>query len=288
MVPQSLSDWTLTSLRGLLDAKYREVESFDYKTWKVTKKSPQEKDHIRTDCCAFANAQGGFLVYGVRDDIQLSTDDRLEGLDATLDFPIAFGDFPATCTPSIYWIPLNPPIRLPNGRAIQVIHIPRSFRGPHTFDQPNGFRFPKRTNKGNEYMVYDEVRNSFAGQYEKRLKLMMLSEEMREIIHIAKQVDIRQSRDERERIEFAKFAMRVLEAAYAEAFILLADNQRLLEHLRCFRRHCRAVNAEIDKFNHAAVKTGEARFSHNRFLGSACRAVLDEGEKCQALLSQYI
>jgi hypothetical protein len=68
MMPRILTDWTKDRLIGLLDQGIFEPESFDFKEFRIGKKSDQEKQNIRTDCCAFANSFGGFLVYGVADD----------------------------------------------------------------------------------------------------------------------------------------------------------------------------------------------------------------------------
>src|SRR5947209_7891521 len=75
--PRILADWTKERLIELLDNKCFEPESFDFKEFRVGKKTEPEKRDIRKDCCAFANSAGGFLVYGVGDDKRLPAKDRL-------------------------------------------------------------------------------------------------------------------------------------------------------------------------------------------------------------------
>jgi predicted HTH transcriptional regulator len=185
MTSRILTDWTEDQLIALLDRGIFEPEAFDFKGFRIAKKTDPEKQDIRKDCCAFANSFGGFLVYGVADDRRLPAKGRLIGIDKSYDFPNDFGAFPRECKPSIGWEFLNPAIDLGNGKVIHVVFIPRSWRGPHCVkaDKPQeGFVFLKRTNKGNEYMNYEEVRMAFLGYYEKRLKLQLLQAELQNLI----------------------------------------------------------------------------------------------------------
>ena len=73
----------------------------------------------------------------------------------------------------------NPPLDLPSSRVIHVIHVPKSWKAPHAVGSAEeGWRFLKRTNKGDEGMNIDEVRSSFLSYYEKRLRLQLLRAEL--------------------------------------------------------------------------------------------------------------
>ncbi|MBL9019930.1 MAG: hypothetical protein JNL83_37440 [Myxococcales bacterium] len=54
-------------------------------------------------------------------------------------------------------------MKLANGNVLHVIEIAKSARRPHAVGRvDNGWFFPKRTNKGNEGMSFDEIRDAFA------------------------------------------------------------------------------------------------------------------------------
>ena len=172
--PKTLDEWNLEIVKNLLEKGYYETESFDFKEKLPDTRDSSKKDDLRKDCCAFANSQGGFIIFGISDNRNLSVNDRLIGLEKDIDFTAQFGAFPQTCKPSVLWDFKNPPIELENNKVIHVIQISRSWEMPHCLDSDNKFIFPKRTNKGNEFMNYEEIRMNFLQFYEKRLKLGLL------------------------------------------------------------------------------------------------------------------
>src|SRR5260221_3213448 len=172
MMPQRLQDWNLQTLRDIVAQGVFEHDEFDFKEALPPKKDSEAKKKLKSTCAAFANSSGGFLIYGVKNDKLLKIDERICGTDAKLDFPEHFGNFPAGCVPSIHWTFKNPPITLDSGKNIHVVYIPRSWKAPHAVESDSGsLLFPKRTNKGTEFMAIEEVRNIFLSFYEKRIRL---------------------------------------------------------------------------------------------------------------------
>src|SRR5712692_5939779 len=150
-----------------------EKDSFDFKEQLPDSRNAEDKQGLALDCAAFANAGGGFLIFGVKDDRKLSPEDRMVGV-AAKDFPAQFGDYPSKCSPSVRWDFKQGGLVLPSGRLLHVVHIPESWRAPHSVELPGQqgtFRFPIRTNKGTEYMQISEVHAMFLGLQEKRKKL---------------------------------------------------------------------------------------------------------------------
>jgi predicted HTH transcriptional regulator len=123
MIPKTLEEWTIESIRNLLAKKVFESDSFDFKVALPHSKNSDVKDHLKKTCCAFANSEGGFLVYGVSDDKELDSEERFEGVDPNIDFPAHFGNYPKMCSPSVEWEFKNPPIVLENGKLIHVVYI---------------------------------------------------------------------------------------------------------------------------------------------------------------------
>lgn len=177
MVPTDLSGWTLEVIESLLARKSFEPEEFDFKSQLPHRSDKAGKLRLRKECCAFANSDGGFLIFGISDDRTLPVQQRLAGLPISFDFPLHFGDSPKECTPQVFWDFSTLQLPGKGDRLLHVVHVPRSWRGPHvvTDDQKTDlWYFPKRTNKGVEPMSYKEVRMAFTGYYERRRKLGLL------------------------------------------------------------------------------------------------------------------
>lgn len=184
MIPATLQAWSLEVLRDLLSKGYYETDRFDFK--EMLPRDADGRLRLAKTSCAFANSQGGFLVYGVSADTTRPVDERLVGLERTVDFPVAFGPYPARCTPSVDWTFQNPPLPLPNGRCVQIVQVPFSGNGPHAVDdEPRRWHFTKRTPQGNEAMSMDEIRAGFLGYYEKRVKLRLLRAELEALRYTA-------------------------------------------------------------------------------------------------------
>jgi hypothetical protein len=242
VIPRTLQQWSQESLRELLDKRYFEPEAFDYKETFPHKSDQSGKDRLRKSICAFANSSGGFLVFGVKDDNALPPADRLIGFDPDVDLPQTFGQYAVSCKPSVTWEYKNPPIVLDSGKVIHVVQIPRSWRGPHGIEVGGGgFIFPKRTNGGDDPMSYEEVRMSFLGYYEKRLKLQLLRSEIASIRSAANDMGVEDQELDR-KAHITTFPLTVLEAVLPDGYALLAESSDLLGALAEIRRLCCLCN----------------------------------------------
>ncbi|MBI5510439.1 MAG: ATP-binding protein [Deltaproteobacteria bacterium] len=191
MIPESLGGWTLDAIRELLSQGAFESDRFDFKEMLPHPDDAGGKARLVQTCAAFANASGGFLIFGVRDDRELALTDRLVGVDSTLELPEHFGSFPAQAEPSVEWTFLNPPLPLDSGKVVHVVHVPESKRKPHGVRDNNGrLWFCRRTNRGTEPMSYDEVRLSFLEAGRKRQDLLWLKAEVARILEVAKHLNI--------------------------------------------------------------------------------------------------
>src|SRR5260370_460931 len=178
-----------------------------------------------------------------------SIEERLAGIDPTDDFPGQFGNYPQKCTASIPWDFKNPPVKLENGNVIHVIHVPRSWNAPHCIEAPNNLRcFPKRTNKGNEDMSYEEIRMAFLQYYEKRLKLQLLQAELKNIKQHAEDLT-KTYPDAQVKFGVGEFSLTVIETVLADTYTILAEHRDLLEILDEIRNHCRVANNLLQMFS---------------------------------------
>jgi predicted HTH transcriptional regulator len=250
-----------------------EDEQFDFKESLPDSRDDKAKDRLRKTCCAFANTEGGFLVFGVANATSLSAHKRLVGFDTSLDFPEHFGNFPLSCIPSVPWIFLNPPLKLENGRLIHVVHILKSWRAPHSVGNLEvGWIFPKRTNKGNEAMNMDEIRSAFLGLYEKRLKLQLLKSELSTIKQNALGCFVVEPEKVSSHYSLVSFDTAIVDSIVADTYSITAAYSGLLSMLSLIRERTRVANNKIQLFYHVAMigMTNKDQIirEHNEFLKS--------------------
>lgn len=294
MLPKSLDDWTLDAVIELLRTGAFESEHFDYKEMLPHSQDQGAKDRLRKTCCAFANTDGGFIVFGVSDDRALDPSDRLVGLDPTLDFPVQFGNYPKQCFPSIYWKFKNPPLTLPSGKLLHIAHIVASPESPHATGQlETGWLFMKRSNKGNEHMGLDEVRLHFLSFYEKRVKLELLKAEIEHLKDSVKSGYVADKNDMLDHLSFVTFDTHLIDTVLSDTFVLLSRAPNLVKVLSEIRIQVRMAANSFDTISHifhVGYTHKEEMFrKHNMFLAAIytkiemlCEVALDE---LSALLS---
>ena len=245
MALEVLEEWNINTLTDLLTKGYFESEEFDFKERLPHNSDEAGKARLVKTCCAFANSGGGFLIFGVSNNTSLPVQNRLVGIDPTVDFPEHFGSYPQKCMPTVQWDFKNPPISLASGNVIHIIHIPQSWSAPHSFEVANDGRyFAKRTNKGNEPMSYEEIRMAFLQYYEKRLKLQLLRTELQIIQDNAVRLT-RSGESVSNPPPLGEFSLTILETTLADTYTILVNNALLLNDLTTIRKLCGQVNNKL-------------------------------------------
>ena len=293
MVPTTLSGWTFEAILELLTAGIHEFEEFDFKESVPHARDDGGKDRLRSACAAFANSGGGFLVFGVADDRSKSSQDRLVGMEAALDFPARFGDYPRYCAPSVYWSFRNPAISLPSGRVLHVVEIPRSSKAPHAVGDANqGWRFPKRTNKGTEGMTIEEIRGAFLGFYEKRLRLQLLDAELSALQDSATAAYISKPEEIESAYSLITFDFQTIESVVADTYPITAAHTDFLATLRELRQAVAVANNKAREFFSIAgfTFTNQAQMirEHNEFMAKACQRIVALARKAHSLLESVL
>jgi hypothetical protein len=198
-----------------------------------------QKSSLEEDCCAFANSNGGFLVFGVKDAQSAKGKARIVGIDDS-DFQSKFGNYPSACQPTVYWQFKEAPIKLCNKMVIQIVYIPQSFRSPHAAKRDDKWIFKKRTNKGNENMSYDEIRLAFLHHHDRLRRIYLLKTELNEIKYEAEQylgiIDGKNTNFP------ARFDLNVLDALWSDIYPIVHSSREVTEAITLLRRLCRTVN----------------------------------------------
>jgi hypothetical protein len=173
-----LSEWNLEYVSLLISKGHNEDTWFDFKA------SMSDSDRLRRVVAAFANNEGGFIVFGVADNKELSLENRLTGIDPKEDYPVKLGNLlEKKVLPRPDFTFLNPPIKLTSGFLIHVCEIFESFSKPISVAKDEeSLSFPLRTMRGTSYMSYEEVKQSFIGYAFMRDKLFLLKSELERLI----------------------------------------------------------------------------------------------------------
>ena len=300
MIPTRLDDWTLDAIRKLLAAGVFEKDSFDWKEQLPDSRNAEEKLGLTIDCAAFANADGGFLIFGVKDDRSSSPDDRMVGVEAR-DFPAQFGDYPRKCSPSVRWDFKQEGLVLPSGSLLHVVYIPASWRVPHGIELPGQqgtFRFPIRTNKGTEYMPISEVHAMFLGLQEKTKKLDLLRSELDFLAEVT--TGLKEGASDPHQTRSHTYDLAVLGQLLGELYVLLERDPELVKALNQIRKLASEFPDEADKFRRESQadlllvgSLGERQASalrnirnHNAFLQRQCTWLLDTIKVAKNRLAQ--
>lgn len=177
---KEFKDWTAEDLQALIrNDDYRENNFIDYKvnfaplecTDKNKKKEKQAE--FRNDVCSFANADGGYIFYGIGEDSGMA--------GAVVGIPLLNLDrFELDRRNELQAIqPVMPEvdfsfISLQENKYVVVLHIHRGLYKPYITEEPEGqFHFYIRHGNKKQAMSYTEMRNNF-------LNAAMLSEDIKE------------------------------------------------------------------------------------------------------------
>lgn len=166
--PRTLEEWNYNIIEELVEKNYSETEFFDFK---MDLQSVKKQEKI---VCAFANTNGGFLIFGIGDKKET---DRIIGIDPKRDFQTHFYDSIRMIEPTVYFEFKQPPIQIPDSdRIIPVYFIPQSNEKPHMTREK---LFYTRTSGGsNDLMNYNQIRESFYGFEQRKIKVEMLGLEL--------------------------------------------------------------------------------------------------------------
>ena len=125
IVPKSFSD-----IEQIVQNQLQENIHLDYKDSRSVRKDTRIRDDFAKDVSAFANSDGGVLLYGVQEKghLPIGIDQGVDDAEVSrewIESAIMTGISPRIEDVRILAIPRSP------GRSLYVIEIPKSFRGPH-------------------------------------------------------------------------------------------------------------------------------------------------------------
>lgn len=147
-------------LQKLVDNQVPESKTIDYKE-SLTGNSDSDKKEFLADVSSFANAAGGYLIYGMREDSGIASElCGLEIIDADAEIRRLENIIRDSIKPRIPGVSLWA-IPLKTSRAAIIIHIPRSWASPHMVTFKNDSKFHSRNSAGKYQLDVSELRAAF-------------------------------------------------------------------------------------------------------------------------------
>lgn len=283
MIPTKLEHWTLDTIEQLVDKGYFETDQFDLKEMLPHPNDLKSKTRLTKSCCAFSNGRGGFLIFGIKDDKGLNRNERIIGVDSSIDFPEQFGNYPRRASNTIDWDFNNPGIKLSSGRIIHIVQIYPSRFGPQAMEIDENWVFYKRTNKGNEPMSYHEIKNDFLNVYEKRLKLNLLETEILEIIEKSQGMIIPEDKIASSHT-LLSYDLNILSNVLLDTYTVLIEEPSLIPLLKKLKNECDIIETKTRMFlngvNLPLSNKASVTKSHNQFIHQRIPDVIDIAEQC--------
>jgi hypothetical protein len=179
-LPANLDEWTYDTVVAIVKKYEFEPGSFDYKAvLHATDPVYRDKHNasIRRTTCSLANADGGFILFGVQDrNIPVnSPEDRIIGIPLGNDLRKIFSDKISSLQRPVYFEASQKPLVLSTNpmRGIFVVYIPQSQLRPH-MDESTG-NFYRRGEGGNaDIMKFYEVREQMMYTEDRLQKVTLL------------------------------------------------------------------------------------------------------------------
>lgn len=165
---KEFKDWVVEDFHEIIENEvYRENEYIDYKeTFAVLECSDKEskrkkQNEFRHDICSFANAEGGYLIFGIKEDagipseivgIEISNIDKFE-LDRRNELS---GIFPAVPAVEFSFVKISVT------KYIVVINISKGIHKPYLYKENEvDYKFYVRRGNRKQTMSYMEIRENF-------------------------------------------------------------------------------------------------------------------------------
>ena len=155
-----ISDLQEGDLRELIERGEPERKTLEYKR-DLPGGTDREKAEFLADVCSFANASGGFLIYGMEEEEGKAID--LPGIAGNADAEVlrlesSIRDAIAPRIPGVESciVPLS------NGNWVLVLDIRKSWVSPHMVKYKGTSRFYARNSNGKYQMDVGEIRRAFA------------------------------------------------------------------------------------------------------------------------------
>jgi hypothetical protein len=226
-----LEDWNIGLVREIAALATSENDWYDLKG-----NLQGQAEHQRKAVAAFANTQGGFLIFGVSNDRQVVGVDNPE-LPRDFGNKLTHGLNPSVAFRFSYPLAVSGPV------SVWICEVPRSQRGPHAVLINDHWIFPRRMESGsNVTMNVEEIRAAFEESGRQRANLELFLSELYRIRDLAQR--------QREAAEWGmeqfigvRYNTARIEGLLPLIFSVLSENSWLVRHLDALRNAAQEADA---------------------------------------------
>jgi len=161
MIHKPLEEISTEDIDSLLENEHAESRTIEYKLL-LHGNSDKDKKEFLADVSSFANASGGEILYGIKEENGMPTEipglqiDNLDSEKLRLENLIR-----DSISPRIPGVQIKEINGFDEGPVI-IIRIPKSWNSPHVVDYKNTSRFFSRNSAGKYQMNVTELRSAFA------------------------------------------------------------------------------------------------------------------------------
>lgn len=159
LLDKPVDEVTEADLQDLVNRKEAERKTIEYKQ-ELPGGSDDQRKEFFADVSSFANASGGWLLYGipatdgVPDQLSGIQIDNADGTKLALENAVRTGIQPRLAV-------ATEAVKLASGLSVVIMHIPRSYAAPHMVTYKNTSRFFARTSNGKYQLDVGEIRAAF-------------------------------------------------------------------------------------------------------------------------------
>lgn len=255
MIPNKLEDWDYNVIKELVGKGFFETDRFDLKEDVPRSKDIKGKERLEKTVCAFANTEGGFLIFGIKDNKSFSTEKRIIGIDSNRDFPREVGDRIVNMEPQVYYTFRNPPIKIPEDKkVIHVLEVPKSPGRPHMTSKRE---FYYRTNRGNIPMSYQQIKDSFLEEEKRMEKLRLLFNELLKNRAYARELLVPIT-EIKKQIPIGFLDSNILQLILLDGHYIIKDKE-LIKKLSFITEKIRVVDQELKMIQNVLASVGSSR-----------------------------
>lgn len=176
---KEFKDWVEEDLQEIIENDaYRENDFIDYKETFAVLECPdketkrRKQNEFRHDICSFANADGGYLIFGIKEEAGVPSEINGITVGNTDKFELDRRNEMSGILPVVPNVEFSY-IKLSDGNYVIVVKISRGVHKPYLYKENEGdYKFFVRRGNRKQAMSYMEIRDNF-------LHSNLLSEEVK-------------------------------------------------------------------------------------------------------------
>lgn len=163
-IPKNIEDWSEKTIKDLLQIQYQENDLIEYKSVLKPGKTDEEKWGYQAIFTSFANSQGGFVIFGIKQTKDSPPTIELCGVDVNGEPNLLISSFTQAITPQLRF---ETKLITIDGKTVLVVKVKESTEKPISCSNSSYYL---RLNGGKVPMPRYMVADYFISNNSKRLQ----------------------------------------------------------------------------------------------------------------------